>query len=206
MNMRTKLERVMVLIVALMLWLSLPIQQVEAQTAQRCFSETNKCISGVIRQYWERNGGLAVFGFPITDLATENVEGVNLQVQWFERDRFEIQANNRVTTGRLGARLMELQGTPWQRGPGEPAGSGCAAFAETGYNVCGDFLQYWRRNGGLERFGLPLTGPYEVQIEGKAVTMQYFERRRVGLVGCRGIAASRWSTSPATCPATSTAT
>ena len=43
--------------------------------AQRCFSQTGFCISGVIRSYWERNGGLGVFGYPISDLRTETVEG-----------------------------------------------------------------------------------------------------------------------------------
>ncbi len=30
-----------------------------------CFKETGQCINGRFREYWERNGGLAVFGFPI---------------------------------------------------------------------------------------------------------------------------------------------
>lgn len=40
-----------------------------AQTDQRCFPETRQCVSGPIRAYWERNGGLAVFGFPIPRIA-----------------------------------------------------------------------------------------------------------------------------------------
>ena len=35
--------------------------------SQRCFPETSFCIAGVIRTYWERSGGLAVFGYPISD-------------------------------------------------------------------------------------------------------------------------------------------
>jgi len=37
-----------------------------AQTDQRCFSETGQCLAGPIQASWERNGGLPVFGFPIT--------------------------------------------------------------------------------------------------------------------------------------------
>jgi hypothetical protein len=33
-----------------------------AQTTQRCFPETNQCIAGPIRAYWDQHGGLAVFG------------------------------------------------------------------------------------------------------------------------------------------------
>ena len=33
-----------------------------AQADQRCFPETGFCISGRIRQFWEQNGGLSVFG------------------------------------------------------------------------------------------------------------------------------------------------
>ena len=150
-----------------------------AQGGERCFTETGQCISGAIRAYWEQNGGLAVFGFPTTTTAIENVEGQSLTVQWFERDRLEIQPDGRVTAGRLGARLLELQGTPWQMGPGEPGGNGCVAFAETGHRACGLFATYWQNNGGLERFGYPITGQFEVIIEGRPLSVQYFERRRM---------------------------
>ena len=39
-----------------------------AAPRQRCFAETNYCISGPILSYWERNGGLQVFGYPISTL------------------------------------------------------------------------------------------------------------------------------------------
>ena len=39
---------------------------VRGQTSQRCFAETNFCIGGRIREFWEQNGGLSVFGFPVT--------------------------------------------------------------------------------------------------------------------------------------------
>ncbi|MCS6880773.1 MAG: thermonuclease family protein [Oscillochloridaceae bacterium] len=152
-----------------------------AQRGERCFAETGFCISGPIRVYWERNGGLAVFGFPITAQSQESVEGRALQVQWFERDRLEIQPDGRVTAGRLGAERLEQLGTPWQPGPGSAAGPGCAVFPETGHQVCGAFLRYWRANGGLERFGLPLTGEFTAELEGRPFTVQYFERRRFEL-------------------------
>jgi hypothetical protein len=38
----------------------------QAQAGARCFRETGYCIAGPIRDFWEHNGGLMVFGFPIT--------------------------------------------------------------------------------------------------------------------------------------------
>lgn len=118
---------------------------------------------------------------PITDQILALVENRLLMVQWFERDRLEIQPDGRVTAGRLGAEHLELMGTPWQRGPGGPAGAGCMMFVQTGYQVCGPFLAYWRANGGLERFGLPVTGEFEMILEGRPYRVQYFERRRFEL-------------------------
>jgi hypothetical protein len=87
---------------------------VEAQTEERCFSETGYCISGSIRDYWEQNGGLAVFGYPTTEQYRETVEGRTIQVQIFERDRLEIQNNGDITAGRLGALYYEMTGSSAQ--------------------------------------------------------------------------------------------
>lgn len=43
-----------------------------AAQAERCFPETGKWISGRFRSYWEQQGGLPVFGFPITRLSIRN--------------------------------------------------------------------------------------------------------------------------------------
>src|SRR3954466_675514 len=37
-----------------------------AQSNQICFPETNQCISGRIREFWEQNGGAPGFGHPTT--------------------------------------------------------------------------------------------------------------------------------------------
>jgi hypothetical protein len=67
------------------------------------------------------------------------VKGRTIQVQWFERDRLEIQADGTITAGRLGARFLELQGRPWQRGTDMPYNSDCTFVAETARNMCGMF-------------------------------------------------------------------
>ena len=76
----------------------------------RIFAETGHSLCPPFRAYWERNGGLAVFGFPISEPRDEDVGGGVRRVQYFERNRFEEHpeqpAAYRVQLGRLGAELM----------------------------------------------------------------------------------------------------
>ena len=177
---KSLLRSIGLFVLVCMLYSIVPPQPVAA-SGQRCFAETGYCITGAIREYWERNGGLSVFGFPKGPQTEELVESVMLTVQWFERDRLEIQRTGAITAGRLGARLLELQQTPWQPGPRPAPAPGCQTFEQTGYDLCGAFNQFWLKNGGLMRFGYPITGPFQTTIEGKALTVQYFERRRFEL-------------------------
>lgn len=172
------------LVLIALLVLSVPAVPTAQAQGERCFPETGFCISGPIRVYWEANGGLPVFGFPINAQAVETVEGRTLQVQWFERDRLEIQADGVVTAGRLGVERLEQLGTPWQFGSVTALAPGCIGQPEaTGHQACGAFAQYWQQSGGLARFGLPVTGEFQTTIEGQALTVQYFERRRFELHG-----------------------
>ena len=154
-----------------------------AQERARCFPETGQCVAGHLLDYWERGGGLAVFGYPVSEQRIETIEGSwSGPVQWFERDRLEDHASQGlgVLAGRLGARALELQARPWQSLPlpaDRPAG--CRAFPETGHTICGLFLRYWERNGGLERFGYPISEPGVETIETWTGGVQYFERRRM---------------------------
>jgi hypothetical protein len=175
------MRRILLIIAALSALLPIAAQ---AQPAQRCFAETDFCISGAIRAYWERNGGLPVFGYPIGEQHIEQIEHWSGPVQWFERDRLEDHADQGlgVMAGRLGAAMLDLSWTPWQDFPGALATpAGCMFFPETSHSLCGPFLAYWRANGGLERFGYPITEPHSELIEGQSYSVQYFERRRMEL-------------------------
>ncbi|NJN15037.1 MAG: class F sortase [Oscillochloris sp.] len=173
----------------------LPAAPASAQDS-RCFSATGYCISGEIRRFWEQNGGLPVFGYPITPQQRETIEGRNLEVQWFERNRLELHPElpwpARVQLGRLGADLLARQGRDWSVGASEPQ-AGCRFFSETGRNVCGAMLSRWRAAGiesdgrrglseaeNLALIGLPLT---DVQAEylsdGRMYQVQWFERARM---------------------------
>jgi len=166
---------------------------------QRCFSETGQCIGGRIREFWEQNGGLPVFGFPTSPQRAETIEGATLQVQWFERTRLELHpANPRpydVLLGRVGDDLLRLQGRDWRTFAVAAPGGDCLTFSQTGHSICGRLLQAWRASGleidgrpgktveeNLALFGLPLSSPQsEVLSDGRSRTVQWFERARLEL-------------------------
>jgi hypothetical protein len=164
----------------------------------RCFDETRYCIDGRIRDYWEQNGGLPVFGFPISSQRTFTIEGQPIEAQWFERNRLELHPENEppydVLLGRLGVDVLAQQGRDWQAFPTADAPQpGCRYFAETQQNVCGDILSAWRANGlelgdpgisereSLALFGLPISPLQEEDIEGQTYQVQWFERARFEL-------------------------
>jgi hypothetical protein len=182
-----------VALLALLLPLAATPAPTQAQTDEQCFPETGLCVSGRILQYWQQNGGLPVFGLPITPQREETIGDWTGQVQWFERNRLELHPENEppfdVLLGRLGAEFVERDGGP---PPREEPREGCTYFEQTGYNVCGDFLNYWSSNGlnldgqpgftaaeSLALFGFPLTGEFEATLEdGNTYTVQWFERAR----------------------------
>jgi hypothetical protein len=87
-------------------WNALPKVAGPPAAGCRFFPETGHSLCPPFRGYWERNGGLSVFGFPISEPAQEPVEGGRtLTVQYFERSRFE-DHGGAVLLSRLGAELM----------------------------------------------------------------------------------------------------
>jgi hypothetical protein len=166
--------------VGLVLVLSWPVPALAAAPRSRCFVQTGYCISDPMLAYWDHHGGLAVFGYPISDvIPNETVEQTWVgATQWFERDRLEDHGRDGIMAGRLGALTLARQGRPWVYGPGW-SDVGCRYFPETGYTLCGGFLRYWESNGGLERFGYPLTTELTETINGWHGQVQYFERRRL---------------------------
>lgn len=172
----------------------------QAQQDERCFAETGYCIQGRIRDYWEQNGGLSVFGFPLTPQQEGFVEGKTYQVQWFERARLELHPDKAppydVLLGRLGDECLQQQGRDWYTFEREPLQDGCLFFEQTGHSVCGDFQAMWTSNGlefdqnpatttyeeSLALFGKPLSGPQrEILSDGNEYLVQWFERVRFEL-------------------------
>ncbi|NJO07688.1 MAG: hypothetical protein HC876_20410, partial [Chloroflexaceae bacterium] len=92
-------------------WRDLPTIEAEQVPAGcRYFAETRHSLCPPFLAHWEQNGGLPVFGFPISEPLVEWTEDEPLLVQYFERNRFEHHPENvppfDVLLGRLGAELM----------------------------------------------------------------------------------------------------
>jgi glucose/arabinose dehydrogenase len=167
-----------------------------AAPTSRCFRETDQCVGGRFQSYWDDNGGLPVFGFPIGEQRMERSPEGAFSTQWFERERFEAHPENRapydVLLGRLGDELLRRQGRVWQSFPKGQPQDGCQFFDTTSHTVCEPFLSYWRGHGlefdgrggtsypeSLALFGLPLSEPAtETNSSGDSVMTQWFERAR----------------------------
>lgn len=178
-------------------WIMVPVRH--AQATERCFVETGFCISGRIQEYWEQNGGLPVFGYPISTLGVITVDGEKVIAQRFERNRLELHpTNNRpydVLLGRLGADRLGQQGRDWNTFTKSGDTPRCIFFAQTQQQVCGAILAYWKSHGlnidgkaqvteaeSLALFGLPLSPlQTETMADGKQYQVQWFERARFEL-------------------------
>jgi DNA-binding beta-propeller fold protein YncE len=180
-----------VVLLALGLFVSSFSTSVHATDDSQFFPETGHTVSGKFLQYWKANGGLATYGYPITDAQpeTDPETGKTFLTQWFERNRFELHPENagtkyEVLLGLLGKDLRReaLSVDPaFQRAtPQNQNDADSTYFQETGHNLSGDFATYWKQNGGLERFGFPISeSQEEVDPEtGKVFVMQWFERAR----------------------------
>jgi hypothetical protein len=162
----------------------------------RSFPETGQQVCGRLLEYWEQNGGLAVFGYPITPQNAEQVEGRSIQAQLFERNRLELHpANPRpydVLLGRLGFDSLVEQGRDWNTF-GKVAPSTPRYFPETGHAIAPQFWGYWSGHGlefdgqpgksfqeSLALFGMPLSEPVMEMnpTDGGNYLTQHFERAR----------------------------
>jgi hypothetical protein len=96
------------------------------------FTETGHNLANAFLDYWLRNGGLAVFGYPISEemVETNAADGKEYTVQYFERNRFEYhpeqKAPYKVQIGLMGVEYARMVGlNPMARTiiPGPFAGS-----------------------------------------------------------------------------------
>jgi hypothetical protein len=125
--------------------------------------------------YWAANGGLANFGYPLTEETRYNGQ----IVQYFERAIFELHPENagtayEVLLTRVGWDAYLLAHGGAMTGV-DPIGGDCLYFNETTHNLCGGFAAFWEQFGGLAVFGYPISE--EMQEDG--MTVQYFERARL---------------------------
>ena len=123
----------------------------------RYFPETGHTVREPFLSYFHATGGLARYGYPITDEVVDPKTG--LLVQYFQNARMEWHPANpnpyKIQLGLLGDELGKQTTGPLvsQISP-DP---NCHFFPETGHRACFEFLKYWRNHGGLDSFGYPIT-------------------------------------------------
>jgi hypothetical protein len=94
-------------------WDAAPFQPTQPIAGCTYFPETGHNLCGGFRAYWERFGGVAIYGFPISEEFQEvNPDtGLVYTVQYFERQRFEWHPGEwperyDIVLGRLGVQLV----------------------------------------------------------------------------------------------------
>lgn len=149
----------------------------------RYFPQTEHWVSHGFLRYWERFGGLAVFGYPLTEEFTDPATGH--VTQYFERARFEWQpgawpAHYDVLLGLLGNELAQQQGlrhTPSFQPVNGASDANCTFYPQTGHRLCFGFRDFWNAHGGLAIYGYPISEEFTDPATG--LTVQYFERQRL---------------------------
>lgn len=148
---------------------------VPARASGLYFAATGHSVGGAFLRFYKANGGLRVFGLPLTDELAEN----GRTVQYFERQRFEYHPEA------LGIEFdVQLSLLGENAAQGKPALSPVAPFnsksnlayiSETGHSISGVFLDYWQRNGDVKVLGYPVSEP----LNENGLIVQYFERARM---------------------------
>jgi phosphate transport system substrate-binding protein len=155
-----------------------------AQPNCQTFSQTKQQVCGKFLDYWNKNGGLAQQGYPISAELQQksDVNGKTYTTQYFERAVFELHTENQAPYDVLLSLLGTLQYQSRYGKAGAPnqkvSTDNPLKFAATGHSVGGKFRAYWESRGGLPQQGYPISDEFQEknQTDGKTYTVQYFER------------------------------
>lgn len=168
----------LLILLALMTGATLPVAANTKAGTPVWFKETRHTLAYNFRLFWDQNGGLPVFGYPISEVFLED----GRPVQYFERARLEWHANvGLVLAGQLGRWAGERAPDRAAFAPRDRAAyPNQRYFAESRHTLGGLFRSFWEANGGLPTFGYPLSEEFlELNPQdGKTYTVQYFERAR----------------------------
>ncbi|MGQ9483032.1 cellulase family glycosylhydrolase [Chloroflexus sp.] len=173
---------------------------------QRCFPDipgVTACIDSRFLSFWESNGGLPTFGYPLSPAHQEETPEGIFWVQYFERQRLEWHPENpppyNVLLGRLGDELLQRSGRNWRTFPTVSNDSviqshttNCRRFDITRFIVCDPFMRAWQAQGlefdgrsdisfseSLALWGLPISPmQWETTPSGDLIMVQWFERSR----------------------------
>ena len=137
------------------------------------YPQTGQIIGTEFLGHFLQNGGVQAFGIPLTAPLTERGK----LVQYFEKARLERDpalagTPYEIALGLLGSELTE--GSSFVADPPD-TNAGDLQFPETGHSVRGAMRDYFLANGGVDRFGFPISG----QITRDGVVVQHFQRARL---------------------------
>lgn len=147
-----------------------------AAPAPPVYTHAGRIVAGPFYAYFARHGGAAFFGEPLTDAYREPETG--LQVQLFTYARMELHGAT-VLLSRLGSAYAAASGADpafaWRTREATPPSY--TFFPESGHALGGAFGWYHAQHGGTAFLGYPISEEfYEVQPDGTATLVQYFER------------------------------
>jgi len=140
---------------------------------ERYFPETGKWVRSGFLEFFNRYGGVALFGLPLTNELSDG----GMTVQYFQNFRLEWHPEasslaERVQLTPLGSRFY---GNPDPAvAPLVPGDVYRDYFPVTGHSVGFAFRDFFRRWGGVYIFGYPLT---EEKTE-NGITVQWFQKAR----------------------------
>jgi hypothetical protein len=162
----------------------LPSVAAQAQGNSRTFPETGKTLEGTFLRYWDRHGGLAQQGYPISEVIqeTSDSDGKIYTVQYMERAVFEQHPENQppydVLLSLLGVFRYQQKYPQGASGQVPNAEPNSRLFPETGKRLGGLFRTYWESHGGLAQQGYPISDEFDEvsDLDGKTYKVQYFER------------------------------
>ncbi|MBP1464441.1 hypothetical protein EYB53_001850 [Candidatus Chloroploca sp. M-50] len=130
-------------------------------------SQDESCIDPKLLQFWRDNGGEALLGKPIGPSFDNN----GILTQWFERARIDQQIGYAPQLADIGWEFVSRQ--PF-------AADINMQLSEI--DIAPNLKPFWEANGGVDRFGLPIT---TAEISGNT-EKQWFLRARIELVNNSG--------------------
>ena len=166
-------SKVVITILTIMVMIALPVSAEDGLSLPReFFSDSGHWVIGAFLEYFQANGGLAVFGYPLTEHYYHN----GVSIQYFQNVRMEWHIGDdgsySVQLGHLGEELnYATPGVP----PPTRLGPRKLYFPETGHMVSYAFLDFYNEHGGVDLFGLPIT---EMYYEGDTI-VQYFQNMKL---------------------------
>lgn len=148
--------------------------------AIKFFDVTGHNVAPPFLDFFNKQGGLDVFGYP----RTEAIQESGVTVQYFQRARFELHPESpppfNVQLTLLGD-LLTTSRRPFPKGQPFTATPDHKYFPETGHSLSFGFLKFFNSRGGLQSFGYPISEELQESNNdgsGHVYNVQYFQRAR----------------------------